>query len=296
MISTHSQTVKSAIGVLTLWLCASIASAAIIAKEDFDGGAINLISSSVPTLDGGPGDSHAVGATQAWPTAGGTPFSITDNSVADVGDTMAFAGDTEGIFGQNSDVANRFLGISDSDEFGDVVSTWTFDISGATDLGISIDMGSMEGSQFAYSLATKLTFTASIDGGTPQIVFDVVADPNAANYAYRALDDGVVISNEPNPLVASGANPVTKILADTGLAAANTVLDKTPATGAAAGKLDSFVTSLDGTGSELVLTLTSNIPFEAVAIDNITVTGVPEPSSVVLALAIGSVALLRRWR
>ena len=62
----------------------------IIASENFDGGATNLTSSVVPTIDGGGGDTFAVGATVAWPTTGGTPFAIADNSVGDVGDTTAF--------------------------------------------------------------------------------------------------------------------------------------------------------------------------------------------------------------
>jgi hypothetical protein len=129
----------------------------IVASEDFDGGATNLVNSNVPTLDGGGGDSFAVGATAAWPTTGGTPFSLADNSVGDVGDTTSFPGDTEGVFGQNSNFDNRFLGISDTrdDEAvfdgNPVTATWTFDISGFTDLAMSIDMGSMEGGGWVQS-------------------------------------------------------------------------------------------------------------------------------------------------
>src|SRR6056297_2384483 len=88
----------------------------VVASEDFDGGAFNLVSSSVPTLDGGPGDAIAVGSTQTWPT-GGVPFSLVDNSSGPVGSSTAFPGDSEGIYGVNSNFSNNFLGLSDSDEF-----------------------------------------------------------------------------------------------------------------------------------------------------------------------------------
>lgn len=263
-----------------------------IASEDFDGGALNLTSSSVPTLDGGGGDTHAVGATQAWPTTGGTPFSIADNSTGDVGDTTAFAGDTEGIFGVNSDFTNNFLGISDSDEFGTVTSTWTFDISGATNaLTLSIDMGSMEGSTFGYGSDTLFTFSYAIDGGSSTNAFTIAP---GGSYTYRLLDDGSS-QTEDTALLVSGDGTVIKTLADTGLTAANTYLDKTPASGAGAGQLDTFSTSIVGSGNELVLTLNAFIPFEAAAFDNIAITEVPEPSSLAL-LGLGGLLVARRRR
>lgn len=275
--------------------------AALVAFEDFDGGDINLTSSSVPTLDGGGGDTHAVGATAAWTTAGGTPFSLADNSVGNVGDSTTFAGDNEGVYGVNSDFNNRFLGISDTRDFTTpIVSTWTFDIAGYQDLEMSIGMGSMEGSTFTYDGATSFVFTASIDAGPEQTVFEVLPTAAGDGYSYRALDNGMVFVANGNALAVSGDNPVAKILADSGLAAGNTFLDKTPASGTGAGELDNFVTSINGTGSELVLTLRSTIPFEAAAFDNIAINGseVPEPTSCAVlaggALAALALALCRR--
>ena len=272
----------------------------IIASENFDGGATNLTSSNVPTIDGGGGDTFAVGATAAWPTTGGTPFSIADNSVGDVGDTTAFAGDTEGIFGQNSNFDNMFLGVSDNDEdaFVGAVATFVFDISSAgTDpLTFSIDMGSMEGGGFGYGDDTSFLFTASIDGSAAQTLFSITPDAAGAGFAYRALDDDNVIS-AINTLGVTGDNAVTKLLADTGLAAANNFLDKSLASD---GTLDTFQTAINGTGSELTLTFTANVPFEAAAFDNFVITSegvaIPEPSSLGLLGLVAITGLGRRRR
>ena len=250
-----------------------------VASEDFDGGAMNLLSSTVPTVEDGPGDSFTVGALAAWPTEGGTPFSLADNTVADVGDSTFFEFDNEGVFGMNSDVNNNFLGVSDSRDFGDVVATWEFDISSAsTPLFFSIDAGSMEGSAFSYSTDTILRFEASIDGGATQTVFDIVADASGDGFSYRALDSGLVVvagatdadgvPQASNALLATGDNAVTKISADTGSAAADQFLDKATA---ADGTLDTFETALNGTGNTLTITFTANVPFEAAAFDNLRV-------------------------
>ncbi len=276
----------------------SFANADIIAREDFDGGALNLIASSVPTLDGGGGDAFAVGSANTWPQPTGIPFSLVDNSVGAVGTSGAFPGDREGIFGTASNFDNSFLGICDSDEFGDVVATWDFNIAGYQGLGISIDMGSMEGSTFSYSTDTVLRFTASIDGGAEVTVFDIIADASGDGYSYRALDDGFVVVAETNALLATGTNPIEKILADTGLVAGNTILDKAPASGFGAGQLDTFRTLLAGSGGTLRLTLTANLPFEGAAFDNIVISGsaIPEPTAIGLCaiLCLAGLGVRRR--
>lgn len=289
--------------LLPLALIAALTPAAhsqllMIAGEDFDGGALNLVSSVVPTLDGGGGDTFAVGATQAWPTTGGTPFSLTDNSVADIGDTTLFAGDNEGVYGVNSSITNNFLGISDTREWTtETTATWTFDISSATaPLQLRVGMGSMEGSTFAYNDATLLTFTVSIDGGAAQNAFIVTADVSGDGYTYRAMDGGLVVVANANALLVSGDNPVSKLLAEDGSLAADLFLDKTPASGAGAGVLDSFATSLNGSGSQLVLTLTASLPFEAMAIDNIAVYQVPEPGTFALLAGMAGLFLVIRRR
>jgi hypothetical protein len=282
---------------LAVALVATTARAGAVAGEDFDGGAFNLISSTVPALDGGPGDWFGVGSRNGWPQGfptPGVPFSLMDDSVADVSGGGAFAGDLEGIYGMNSDFDNNFFAMSDSDEFGsDQTASWTFDISGASNLGISIGFGGVSDESFGgYSGDTSIMFSAQVDGGTSQLLFDInpVTD---SGFATRPMDGGAA-SGGGSVLQVTGDATVTKILADTGLAAGDTFVDKTPASGAGAGELDNFLTSIDGTGSELVVTLTANLPFEAFAFDNIVIT--PEPTTIGLLALGGAFGLLRRRR
>ena len=283
--------------LVALTLQSAAPAGVLVAIEDFDGGDVHLISSSVPSLDGGPGDYFGVGNRNAWPQgfpSPGVPFSIGDDSVFGYSSDILFAGDTEGIYGENSDLDNNYFAISDSDEFGgDQTASWTFDISGFTDLTISIDMGGVSNDSFGgYALDTDILFTAQIDGGLVQTVFDLDAFGAAVlPFLTRLMDDGAQ-SGGGRLLVANGDNTVTKIFADTGLAAGNTFLDKTPPMGQGVGELDTFSTALNGSGSQLVLTLTANMPFEAMVFDNIQIEGiVPEPSSVSL-LCIASILLL----
>jgi hypothetical protein len=97
-----------------------------------------------------------------------------------------------------------------------------------------------------------------------------------------------------NLLFAAGDSLITKMFADGGSssAAGDLFLDKSLV---ADGSLDTFMTSIAGVGSTLTLTLTANIPFEAAAFDNITITGIPEPSAVLL-LGIGALAASHRRR
>jgi hypothetical protein len=85
------------------------------------------------------------------------------------------------------------------------------------------------------------------------------------------MDDGDP-SGGGRLLVVNGPNGVLKRLAENGSVASNTFLDKAPAAGPGAGKLDTFTTSLSGSGSTLVLTMVADVPFEAMAFDNIRIT------------------------
>jgi hypothetical protein len=225
------------------------------------------------------------------------PFSIGDDSVFGYSNGTPFPGDTEGVYGENSNLDNNYFAISDSDEFGaDQMASWTFDISGFIDLSMSIDMGGISNSSFGgYSLAdTDVVFTAQIDGGAIQTVFDLdVFDVSGGlPFLTRPMDDGAQ-SGGGNLLEAFGDNSVTKILADTGAAAADTFLDKTPPSGTGAGELDTFMTALNGAGSTLVLTLQANMPFEAMVFDNLRIDGVvPEPAAGTLAAVAGVLFLL----
>jgi len=270
----------------------------VIGREDFDGGDLNLSSSVVPALDGGGGDYFGVGSRNAWPQgfpSPGVPFSIGDDSVFGYSNGAPFAGDTEGIYGENSDLDNHYFAISDSDEFGaNQTASWTFNISGFTDLSMALGMGGISNDSFGgYDLGDGMTLTAQIDGGAVQVVFDVRAIA-FTGYLTRLMDDGAQ-SGGGALLQALGDNAVSKVLADTGSVAADTFLNKTPASGTGAGELDMFLTDLNGTGSTLVLTLTANMAFEAMVFDNIIINGVPAPGTAVL-LAFGGIVATRRRR
>lgn len=254
-----------------------IASADLVAREDFDGGDLNLSSSTVPALDGGPGDYFGVGSRNAWPQGfpdPGVPFSIGDDTVVGYSnDGAPFPDDTEGIYGQNSDFDNDYFALCDSDEFGaDQTATWTFDISSAVDLSVSIDFGGISNDSFGgYDPAASLVVTASIDGGAAQTVFSLAAIDNPG-FVTRPMDAGTP-SGGGRVLEVTGDQTVVKHLAEDGSAAANTYLDKTPPDGSGAGELDTFTTSIMGTGSSLVLTVTADMPFEAMVFDNIVIEG-----------------------
>ena len=282
-----------------------------VASEDFDGGAVNLISGfdpSMDNLDGGGGDFFGVGDLATWPQGfpPGIPFSLTDDSVIDVaGGTRdpanSFPGDTEGDFGQNRDVDDAFFAISDTRDFDDEgppSASWTFDISGFTELELSVDLAGQANDSFdGFNPATLITFEARIDGGATQTALSIAPNPVVGDFVYRAMDDGVVPPIGANgPLQATGDNAVTKTLAETGAMAADLFLNKTPADGAGAGLMDTFTTAINGTGSQLVLTMTADLQFEAMAFDNIQITGVPEPGSFSLLVLAGVLLVATRRR
>lgn len=264
--------------MIALVLVPIAANAATVAQEDFDGGAVGLISSSVPALDGLAGDYFGVGSRNAWPQgfpSPGVPFSLADDSVVGYSNGGApFAGDNEGIFGQNSNFDNRWFAISDTREWmpAQLVATWEFDVTGFTDLAFQVDMGGISNaSSGGYTVDTDIVFTASIDGGTPQVLLDVNAVDNLG-FVTRPMDIGIP-SGGGRLLQVVGPGPVTKLLAEDGSVAANTYLDKTPPSGAGQGLMDTFRAAVSGQGASLVITMTASVPFEAAAFDNLVITG-----------------------
>ena len=284
--------------VTTTVFCASLAAlcclvvpaAAQVALVDFDGGAINLVSGFDPAtgnLDEGGGDFFGVGSIGAWPQEAGIPFSLADDSVIGLGSRDpgdAFAADTEATFGQAAPVENNFFAISDTRDSASALgapptASWTFDISGASNLVLAIDMGGLaDGDSFGGWGAQTVSIDYSIDGGATTSAFALASTSEVGDFVYRAMDGGAVPATG-NAMLVSGTNAVTKLLAEDGSAAGNTFLNKSPADGPGAGSLDTFTTSIDGTGSSLVLTLTADVPFEAMAIDNIQISAIPEPTT-----------------
>ena len=280
---------------------------------DFDGTMTGVISGFTPAdnLDDGGGDFFGIGDLANWPQGlptPGIPFSIGDDSVIDISEgtrdpANAFPGDNEGVFGQERDPEDGFFAISDTrDAAGNLgappTAEWVFDVSGYTDLALSIDMGAQANDSFGgFSDATLVTFEYSIDGSAFATAFSIAPNSDFGTFGYRAMDSGLVPPVGDNgPLQATGPNAITKFGAD-GSFPADTFLNKSPADGTGAGELDSFLTEIVGTGDELTLRLTADLPFEAMVFDNIEITGnlVPEPASAtLLGLALLSLAGLRR--
>lgn len=180
------------------------------------------------------------------------PFSVLDDSLS------IFPGDTLGIIGENN--TDSFFGITDTvnndNASGMASASWDFDISGFTDLSLSIDMGAMgdfESSDF-------FNWSYQIDGGPVANIFELTAD-EALSLTYT-LDSGTMVTlNDP-------------------MAIAGTLLSN---------QLQTFAGLLGGSGSVLTLTLAgqTNGGTEAFAFQNLIVSGsrvadVPEPGTLAL--------------
>jgi hypothetical protein len=269
----------------------------VIAKQDFDGGAMNLVSGFDPAtgnLDGGSGDFFGVGSIANWPQGipPGAPFNLVDDSIVSLSNpaNAPFPTDSEAVYGQAATLENDFFGISDTGGIElpggpPYTASWTFNVARASDLSLSIDMGAQANDAFGgFPTDALIEFEYQFDSGTSATAFSIAPDPSlSTSYTYRPMDSTFgPITGANGPLVASGANTVTKIAVDTGTAADNRALDKSPPEGTRAGKLDTFRTPLTGTGNQLMLTVTANLPFEAMAFDNILIEG---EGSVVVGLS-----------
>ena len=88
--------------------------------------------------------------------ASSVPFALQDDSVS------VFTADTLGIIGE--DDPDLFFGIVDTqngDNSGPVTAEWVFDISGASDLSLSIDMAAMGD----FESNDSFVWEYSLDGG-----------------------------------------------------------------------------------------------------------------------------------
>lgn len=248
---------------------------AVVAGEDFDGGATNLTAGFNPATDNqdiGPGDFFGVGSVNGWPQGAGVPFAIADDSVVGVSGSP-FAADDEGIIGQNFDFDNDFFALSDSNSLGaGQTASWTFDVAGFENLTVDIDIASRIDGDAPYGAGAFLTFTAQLDAGPVQTLFDFNPTANGlAAGSFRAMDSGT--NEDPqNLLVATGDATITKGFADGGssTAAADLYLDKTVV---ADGSVDTFSTPIAGTGGSLTITLTVKLPNDGAIFDNIVING-----------------------
>ncbi|MEM9513374.1 MAG: ExeM/NucH family extracellular endonuclease [Actinomycetota bacterium] len=165
------------------------------------------------------------------------PSSVLDDSVTSP------PTDTLGIVRQAN--VDEFFGITDTvnpDTTDPVSATWEFDISGTTDLSVSIDMGAMGN----FEANDTFEWTASIDGAGPAPLFSLVADESATRTYTLASGTAVNLDDPMNVGTVELSNVLQPVTA-----------------------------SVSGTGSTLALTLTARTDggSEAVAFQNIVIHG-----------------------
>jgi predicted extracellular nuclease len=184
------------------------------------------------------------------------PFSVLDDSLS------IFTSDSLGIIKEGN--TYEFFGATDTvngDNSGPVSATWVFNISGASDLSLSIDMGAMGD----FESSDYFVWKYSIDGGATQTSFASTVD-EAGSHKYTLEGGASFTLNDP-------------MLVD------GTVLTN---------DLQTFTTMLSGTGSELTLTLTAstNGGTEAFAFQNIVINGMSGASAPVIASCGGDLTLI----
>lgn len=260
------------------------ATEAQIASEDFDGGAVNLISGFDPANNvyGPLPTMYGIFELNDFTATMQGSFSLVDDSVADVSGGGVFPNDFEGIYGMNRAGDDAFFCAVSTGDVAFPVS-WVFDVSSAAGepLTLSIDMGQMSNDGFGGVFPSNfVTFEYSFDGGAfneAMALLPVELVDHPSGFQWRNMDDGDNagidfdgdLTHRGLEVTTAG---VTKTLADTGAADNNTILNKTPPIDAGAGQLDNYSVPLEGKGSMLELRLTCDFDFEAFSFDNIRIT------------------------
>lgn len=227
--------------------CVPASGANLVAKYDFDvnraGIGRNLSFTFSPT---GPFTSagDAFGVYQRFYSAS-IPFTLLDDSLS------IFELDAIGIVDETT--LDKWFGVNDllnNDNLpGTGTATWTFDISGFSNLSISIDMAAMgdfEATAGANDVPDLYSFSVSIDGGAPVVVFDLV--PDEAGTQMYTMAGGAMFTLD-DPLRVNGTTYLNNVL-------------------------QTLVASIPGTGSVLTLSFScSNNADEAFVFDNIMIMG-----------------------
>lgn len=249
------------------------AASAMIAGTSFDGSPLNQTSVSNsfdPNAGGLDFTSLGDGFKEYRDGDASMPFGLGDES------NFGFPTDTQGIVTVNDNAGAGFLtfesffGAIDTvngDTTGPITATYVFDITSAT---IPVQLEISAAAMGDFEAADAFTIEASIDGGTPVVAFDFVADEDFVDQAYT-LDSGTVeLLNDPMTL--QGIN-----------------LDNDFAT---------FLSPTIGSGSSLTVTITADLDggSEAIALNSLNVVEVPEPASIALLAGAGAFAFGRRRR
>ena len=167
------------------------------------------------------------------------PFAVADDSAG------SFPADTLGIVKTSN--TDEFFGIVDTnnDDTGgrDVVATWVFNVGGAENLSLSIDMGAMGDFEAANDF---FNWSYSIDGSPAQAAFQSSVDEGMSQD--YVMDGGAVVTLD-DPMLVNGV-----------------LLNN---------NLQTQTAALTGSGSQLTLVLTANTDggSEAIAYQNIVING-----------------------
>lgn len=136
-------------------------------------------------------------------------FDVADDSIQGIGNPNEFENDHYGFAGFGPNSPGNFVLATDTENgdnpSGAVSATWRFDISGYENIQISLDAVAYGD----HEENDSFVFTASIDGGSSQNIFDFSLTPtqNSANITYaNVMDDGQQYDRYDNVFWDSGAH------------------------------------------------------------------------------------------
>ncbi|MEM8781345.1 MAG: PEP-CTERM sorting domain-containing protein [Planctomycetota bacterium] len=250
-----TQALVAALAATTLG--ASASASQILAFDNFGGDDSNLTSFIGEGVFGSPGDGF-----EEYDSGEGAPFTLIDSSAG------TFPADTAGIIVEAPDGSfDPFFGAVDTVNGdttatgGTVTAVWTFSVPGSQDIAVSFDLAAFGD----FEDADEYTIEVGIDGST-LATFAAAADTDAS--LTYTLASGTTVDLD-DPLTLDGVT-LSNVFSN-------------------------FSTGILGDGDEVTVSVTATLDggSEGVALDNLTVTGVPEPATAAL-LGLGAAAMLRR--
>lgn len=222
-----------------------------IAKDDFDS-PLNLVNfEQTPTAGTYTAPASGFGEFQVGVSAS-IPFALLDDS------TGPFPTDSIGVLNSTTKT-DAWFGVTDTldnadpmnNPSGEGTATWTFDVSGASALEVTIDMGAMGDFEATGVNRDRFDWTYSLDGGDLLPLFTSSVDEDAS--AVYTLADGDTFNlQDPLSMTPTGGDPVQL-----------------------SNVLHSLTAPIAGLGELLTLRLVAKTDgtSEAYAFDNINVTG-----------------------
>ena len=167
----------------------------VIAKDDFDS-TLNRNSFSQSPAPGSFGNAADGFETYQVGVSDSIPYAIVDDSGG------IFAADTQGIIDSGTKT-DAWFGVADVDNpdnpSGMGVATWEFNITGATGIEVSIDMGAMGDFDAA---SDSFDWTYSIDGGAVQPLFTSSVD-SVGSATYTLADGDMFTLDDPLQMTTS---------------------------------------------------------------------------------------------